>query len=261
MLLIIVADAGLFHEIGVAALIAALLGFSIDFYLHRSIAKDAFEGAMGYFLPDDIKEAVRYIGAIDWFAEEFSLTINLKKIDDETIKCTLKIRKYMKNISSGKKSIKSHVHVDEWGRREKSYIISCEARTASITKNLNPQSIRSFDSTVYAETDLVDVHPGETIELLAEAVEYKDLNDNLHYALGYAAKSPKIYIEPLQGFEIRAGISADTELQRHAHMPVYELPGFYLPWQRMMVRWWPANGKGASAEVAVENIRREASER
>jgi hypothetical protein len=110
---------------------------------------------------------------------------------------------------------------------------------------------------VYGQTDEINVYSGETIELLAEAIEYKYLNDDLHYALGYAARRPKIYVEPLPGFEIRVGISADAELQRHAHIPLYELPGFYLPWQRMMVRWWPANGEGSSLGVAIENDRNE----
>ena len=153
ILLMIVQDRGLWHEIGVAFLIAALLGFSIDFYLHRSIAKDAFEGAMGYFLPDDIKEAVRYIGAIDWFAEDFSITVNLAKIDDELIKCTIKTRKFVRNISGSTRSNKSNIHVDDWGHREKSYIVSCEAKTASTTKVLNQESVKYADSTVYGETD------------------------------------------------------------------------------------------------------------
>ena len=47
--LLILLTSGFFHEVGVALLISALLGFSIDFYLRRNIARDAFEGAMGYF--------------------------------------------------------------------------------------------------------------------------------------------------------------------------------------------------------------------
>jgi hypothetical protein len=254
--LFILLTSGFFHEVGVALLISALLGFSIDFYLRRNIARDAFEGAMGYFLPDDVKEAVRYIGGIDWFAEEFSLTINLQRVEGgNTIKCTIRTRKYLKNISSGAKPMKSNIHIDEWDHTPKSEIISCTARTSSVTKSLNFESVKRFDSSVYGETDEISVYSGEAIELLAEAVEYKYLNDDLHYALGYAARRPKIYIEPLPGFEIRAGISADAQLQRHAHIPLYELPGFYLPWQRIMVRWWPANGEGSSLRVAVENIR------
>jgi hypothetical protein len=98
--------------------------------------------------------------------------------------------------------------------REKSYIISCEAKTAAITKHLNPDSIKYDESTVYGETDSIDIYAGETIELLAEAVEFKHLNDDLHYALGVAAKSPKIYVGPLQGFEIRTGISAHASISR-----------------------------------------------
>ena len=112
--LLILLTSGFLHEVGIAFLISALLGFSIDFYLRQNIARDAFEGAMGYFLPDEVKEAVRYIGGIEWFAEEFSLTVNLQKIDIGTIKCTIRTRKYLRNISNSTKSMKSNIHVDEW---------------------------------------------------------------------------------------------------------------------------------------------------
>ena len=91
VLLIHLWESGIPHEIGVALLISALLGFSIDFYLRRSIARDAFEGAMGYFLPEDIKEAVQYIGAMDWFAEEFTITVKLEKAEHGLIKCTIRL--------------------------------------------------------------------------------------------------------------------------------------------------------------------------
>jgi len=140
VLLMLVQAAGFFHEVGIAFLIASLLGFSIDFYLHRSIAKDAFEGAMGYFLPDDVKEAVRYLGGMDWFAEKFSLTIKLE-LEGELIKCTLKTRKYLRNISNITSDRKSNIHVDDWGHAKMAEVISCEARTASVVKYLNTKQL------------------------------------------------------------------------------------------------------------------------
>src|SRR5215472_595274 len=83
--LIYIREAGFFHEIGVALIIASLLGGSVDIYLRQGIAKDAFEGAMGYFLPSEIKEAVKYLGSIDWFAEEFSLTVKLEKMPNDLV--------------------------------------------------------------------------------------------------------------------------------------------------------------------------------
>lgn len=238
MSLIAYRETGVLHEVGIALLISALLGGSIDFYLHRSIAKDAFEGAMGYFLPEEIKESVRFIGSMEWFAVEFSLTVQLEITEDDLVRCTLKTRKLLRNISSMTLPMRSNIHVDDWGHKKQAEIISCVVRAAAVSKELKRDAIKRENSTVYGETDEIDVFDGETVECLAEAIEYKLKNDDMHYALGFAAKSPKIFIQSPADFEVRAGISAHNRLEKHPHAEVYELRGFYLPWQRMTVRWW-----------------------
>jgi len=86
-------------EIGIAFLTSAILGGSIHVYLERDIAKNAFEGAIGYFLPDDIKEAVRSISGIEWFAEEFSLSVEIQRSGDDLVGATIKIRRLLRNIT------------------------------------------------------------------------------------------------------------------------------------------------------------------
>ena len=239
ILLILVQSKGFFHEVGIAAIIASFLGFSIDIYLQQRIARDAFEGAMGYFLPDDLKEAVRYIGAIDWFAEEFSLTIKLETLPDELVRCTIKVRKYLRNVSPYTNEINSYIHIDDWGHPQKSYLISCSIKTASVENNKMIERTDNNGFTLHGETDKFSIYPRDAVECLAEAVEIKRLNDDFHYVLAYCARSPKIYVEAPEELEILAGLNAAAPLQKHPHTNLYELPGFYLPWQEMVVRWFP----------------------
>jgi hypothetical protein len=237
-LLVLIEHDGFFHEVGVAFLIAALLGFSIDFYLHRSIAKDAFEGAMGYFLPSDVKEAVKYISGIDWFAEEFSLVVKLERLPDDFIKCSLKVRKFLKNVSNDTNEINSYIHIDDWGHSLRAQVISCTIKTASAEDKMIKERIDNSGYTRHGETKKLPVYPGNTVECLAEAVEIKRTNDDFHYVLAYCARSPKIYVEAPDELEVLVGLNAAAPLQKHPHTNLYEMPSFYLPWQEIVVRWF-----------------------
>jgi hypothetical protein len=246
------ADFGISRDIGIAFLTASLLGISVDIFLKRGIAKDAFEGAVGYVLPVEIKEFVHSIAGIDWFAEEFSLSVDLAIIDKEkdVIKATIKVRKLMRNITNLPQPIKSFIWVDDWERdQHKSEIVECQIRNEArgVLETLDHTSIKKINSTLYGSTKEIRVGPGETVELLATGIEYKRFNDDLHYALGYAAKWPEINVSRLPGFEVGCGISTEVIQESHPHLIRVRLRGFYFPWQRMMVRWYPKNGGGATS--------------
>jgi hypothetical protein len=239
-ILLISATRGILNEIGSALIIASTLGFTIDTYLRENIVKDAFEGAMGYFLPDDIKEAVRYLASAEWFAEEFSLTIRLEEAEDEMVKCVIMIRKMLKNISGKTQSINSYINVDDWGFKHQSQIIACTIKTASDIHEMHSSTTSNDGYRLHGTTKKLSVHPNNVVEALGEAVEYKRKNDEINYVLAYCARSPKIYVEAPHSFELLVGISGAQEIQKHPHTGEYELPGFYLPWQKMSVRWYPS---------------------
>jgi len=241
LLLLIAPASGFFHEIGFAAIIASFLGGTIDVYLQQRIAKDAFQGAIGYFLPEDLREAVRYIGSMEWFAEEFSLTIKLETLPNNLLKCTVKVRKFLRNVSHHTAEMSSYLHLDEWGHGDKSRIISCSVKTASSEDESLEPELKDDGNTIHVETKLVPVYPGGEVECLAEGIEIKRLNDDVTYSLAYCARSPKIYVEAPDTLGIQVGLNGAAPLQKHPHTNLYELPGFYLPWQGMTVRWWPKN--------------------
>ena len=181
---------------------------------------------MGYFLPDDMKEAVRYLASAEWFAEEFSLMVKLEKIDDTSVKCTIKIRKILRNVSNNIQKINSYIHIDEWSHKEKAHVIACSIKTASEERKMICQRIANDGYTIHGETECLSVYPEGTVETLGEAAEFKSINDNLHYVLAYCAKSPKIYVEAPDDFELLVGISSAQEIQKHPHTHEYELKVF-----------------------------------
>jgi hypothetical protein len=235
-------DHGIIRDIGIALLTTAILGSTIHVYLERDIAKNAFEGAVGYFLPDDIKEAVRHLTGIEWFAEQFSWTVDIERIhgNPHLVKVTTKTRKVLRNITNNPLSIKSTIHVDDWGHKTKSTITQCELRGPQIKIELDPTKIEyRNDSTVYAETEAALIGPKEAVELLATGVEYKQENGDLYFAMPYATKSAEIYINAPTEFNTLGGFSTDLPSDKHPHLNKYVVRGFCFPWQRAMVRWWP----------------------
>jgi hypothetical protein len=178
---------------------------------------------------------------LTWFAEEFSLTVDLAIIEDDLIKATIKVRKLVRNLSNIRHPIESFIHIDEWGHKYKSDIVDCEIRTQArgTIKKLDSEKTQIIGSSIRGTTGEIMVGPGELVELLAEGVEYKRFNDDIHYSLGYAAHAPVINISNLSGFHISGGISTFAEQQKHPHLICYQLAGFYFPHQRMIVRWYP----------------------
>lgn len=158
------------RDIGIAFVTASLLGVSVDIFLKRGIARDAFEGAVGYILPLEVKEAVHTLARMTWFAEEFSLVVNLNLVEDDLIKATIKIRKMVRNIGDIPQPITSYIQVDEWGRRYQSEVISCEIKTASgkVVATFNKDEVQVIGSSFKGETDEYMVGSGELVELLAE---------------------------------------------------------------------------------------------
>jgi len=234
-------DHGVTRDIGIALLTSAVLGATIHVYLERDIAKNAFEGAVGYFLPDDIKEAVRHLSRIDWFAEEFSWTVDIMRTSDpDIVKVTTQTRKFLRNITNGPLSIRSTIHIDDWGHTERSAITQCELRSAEIKKQMRPEQIEyKADTTVYSATDEVKIGPGETVELLATGIEYKTANDDIYFAMPYPTKNAEVNINAAPDLNAQGGFSTDLPSNKHPHLNRYVHKGFSFPWQRIMVRWWP----------------------
>src|SRR5689334_1771136 len=49
------------HDISVALVVAGILGLTIDRWLKRALAKDAFEASMGYALAPEMKNTLRWV--------------------------------------------------------------------------------------------------------------------------------------------------------------------------------------------------------
>jgi hypothetical protein len=107
------------REVGGACLIAALLGFTVHEWLSSQIARDAFEGAMGYVLQENLREEIKWITRIDRIARKFDLTITIEPIDDKICKITTATYKVIENISDRPINLTAMLRLDDWGYEQK----------------------------------------------------------------------------------------------------------------------------------------------
>src|SRR4030042_848978 len=49
------------RDVGIAMLVAAILGVSIDLYLRQRLTEDVFKVAMGYILPEELRPEMEWV--------------------------------------------------------------------------------------------------------------------------------------------------------------------------------------------------------
>src|SRR5215203_7463320 len=69
--------------LGESLIVAAALGFTVDFFYKRALARDAFEASLGYLLPEELKPELRWIYAQQIVCVEHQERITVRWLDDE----------------------------------------------------------------------------------------------------------------------------------------------------------------------------------
>ena len=70
------------EHLGTAIFIASVLGFTIDWWLKKQITEDVFQAAMGYELPNDLREELRNVYSNHIICEDHAQTVSITPIDE-----------------------------------------------------------------------------------------------------------------------------------------------------------------------------------
>jgi hypothetical protein len=99
----------LVHEVGKALIVAAILTWTVEYFLHKRFAKelmqDAFEATMGYLFPEEIRGEVRWIYNFPFLADQRDYTVTIKKLNDRYVEITFTDYAIVKNISNEARKI------------------------------------------------------------------------------------------------------------------------------------------------------------
>ena len=78
-------DRGVIRNLGTAVFIAAMLGLTIDRWLKTQIARDVFQAALGYFLPQEFREEVANVARFKFLCERHVAKLHIKDIGDGSV--------------------------------------------------------------------------------------------------------------------------------------------------------------------------------
>jgi hypothetical protein len=121
-------DHGVTTEIGIALLISAVLGATIDRWMKSEIASDVFRAAIGYVLPEEFHSEVQKIISFKFMCEAHDMWYDIYRLDEDedTVSVRVRIERKIRNITSEPQSQTALIHIDDWGFKQKSEIRRCE---------------------------------------------------------------------------------------------------------------------------------------
>jgi hypothetical protein len=235
-------DYGITSEIGVAFLVAAILGFTIDRWMKAELRTDAFLAAIGHVLAPEFRAEVSRIVGYKLICEKHLLLINIEHVSNELIKVTTSTERTIRNRSAYPQKINNIAHIDEWGYQVgHSQILECVLKIDGVEIRAEKPQINSYS--VYCETAEKTLKPNQEATLRSKYIDYKPVNDDLHYSFAAPTVNPEIEVHAPDDLDWFCNFGTPDENAENVVVsgiaPKRQLKGTYFPHQSMRIRWWP----------------------
>jgi hypothetical protein len=230
---------GIVHDLGIAFVVAAILGLTVDFALKTEIARDAFKATLGYILRPEFRDEVARITGYKFLCEHHVLLIEIKLLENNTVEVTTSIERTIRNITAYSEKARNFIYIDDWGfENGPSQIIACNLIFNSKTYEGTPVNVEPFRQK--QETEEVNIGPNETYTVFSKFKEFKRSNDIAYVHLSAPTLNPEIEVRlpPELDRSFSFG-GVGTSIERHYYADRERLSGMYFPHQAMNVRWWP----------------------
>lgn len=241
-------DHGVINELGVAFLIAAILGATIDRWMKTSIAKDVFEAAFGFLVPEEFKKEIRRILGHRFMCIKHEMHFSVNKLDAETVRVTTSTERVFRNITNSPERLTPLIHIDDWGYNEKSEIIKLAVVQDGKSIEISEREIGT-DSTVKATGDQFVIQANEHVSVLIIYSEIRRINDHITQVFMSPTVNPRIQIDRIDNdldYLIDFGV-VDAKIERSTISEVYTLIGTYFAPGHMRLRWWPKHHLGSAS--------------
>jgi hypothetical protein len=257
--------------LGESLIVAAALGLTVDYFYKRELARDAFEASLGYLLPGELKAELRWIYGQQLIAVEHEMRVVLSLLDDHESGAPRRVRvefetwRTIRNVSNERVEHPTFASVEEWFRGEDSDISVIEcihrgrrylggelvAREADLDGDSNGHSEPSSPALAPSRLDWhrpgieralgarVVLEPGEQAVFRYGGHEVHYDSGAFQYPYGAPTCRPAVRVEAPPGLRAEVwfgnrGRSEVTEIGGR-----YVLPNVLLPFQPIVIRWWP----------------------
>jgi hypothetical protein len=228
-------------EVGVAFMVAAILGVTIDETSKNELIRDAFFAAFQYAFPRPLQAEILRIARYRFMCERCYWSVKIEEIDNECVRVICETRRKIRNISSFVEKAKPRMHIDEWGfAKEHSEIFECKMEVAG-----RPTITAVLKDTDYP-TKLVEgrelpIKPEGTLTITSKWKEIKRHNDSVYITFSTPTIDPEIEVQLPDGFKASRSFGSASEDVEELSSGREVVRGTYLPHHYMIVRWWPVS--------------------
>ena len=232
----------LLEHFSTALFVASALGLTIDLWLKRQITEDVFKASIGYLLPEQLKEEIRWVYGFKLLCESHNQRMWVEKAGRQLVKLTVEIDRQIRNISDTPQEQGISAKIDDWGIIglasdivDMGYEFDNQTTTLS---SVNGAKTRGTNN-VSADLGKIKISPGGTVRFWLKYIEYKRENDEHFSAFSVPTVNP-VYTVDLDGdldFILRLGHR--DPLQPLKVRGQFTHSGTLLPTQPVRFRWWP----------------------
>lgn len=230
----------LVQHLGTALLIAAILGVTIDYWFKHQIAKDVFEAAVGYLLPEELREEMRYIYAHSLFCERHIQRLQITTLDDERVVLAVTTERLFINTKNKAETMSLSLRFDEWHESRRSRLVEyCYKHNDSDEVCVDVASAKPVETGIelVIPTQIVLKH-GDRLRVRHTYEEIKRRNGSHVTTFRYPTKTPRVEVQTCEGLKYEVGFSNRPNAERDVYPGVATLSGVLLPHQYIEVRWW-----------------------
>jgi hypothetical protein len=242
---------GVVKEIGVASLVAAILGLTVDQALKVELVRDVFYAAFRYLLPSELKDEVaRVIGYRFLCTDHRTLVEIVPIVDTDLVRVHMKTERLLKNVSYQAEPIRNHFALDEWGYPgHQSTVERCSMEFGGevVEGEDNPEYKGKLDARGKITAERT-IKRGETVKFVTIGSEVCRNNGQLFMAWRAPTVNPVVDVSIPDGFghECNFGVPYAKAVTSSISKQ-YRLDGTQFPGQHVRVRWWKIESSTALA--------------
>lgn len=227
------------EEAGMALMIAAILGGTVDGLFKTELVRDAFLATFRYVARPELLDEVLRIIRYRLVCDSHRWLVKIEIIDDDAVRVTCETHRKIKNVGASAEPVRAYIHIDDWGFKcEKSKIHRCEIVIEGKGVIYGEEKLQT-DGTLMYSTDHFPLNPKKYCTMISKWTEVRRHNDLVYVNFQCPTIDPEIEVQLPKGFKAtRSFGAASTEIESTIS-DRETARGTYLPFHVMVVRWWP----------------------
>jgi hypothetical protein len=234
-------------EIGVAFMVAAILGVTIDEASKSELIRNGFFAAFRYAFPAPLQKEILRIAAYRMICERHYWRVNVEKIDHECVRVTCELRRKIRNIGSSAEKVRPRIHIDDWGfAKERSEIFECKLEVPG-RPTITATAKEADYPTILVEGREAPIKPDDPFTITSKWKEIKRHSDLVYITFSAPTVDPEIDVQLPEGFKAQRSFGSASEAIEELSTGREVVRGTYLPHHYMIVRWWPAPKESQAA--------------